>query len=678
MREEIEKLRDEIRENALEASTSQLGWNQEEQSTIFNDLFHTILAPDSTAQQACDRLKTIFQDNKHSRALYLEQQFTNLRLENFSNVSAYCQELKVLADQLSNVGSPISDDRLARSRLILEETHKQKQAATNATTSGSTLLTTTFSNNSKVNQSGGSNHSQNKTGYVSFNNTNSTSGCGCGHNTNGHGRGGRGRGHGYNSNTNRTPYPGQQHQPWGPYGSWTWQHQSWTPHHVLTPLLTWYAPTDIDAAMHTMTLNPLDENWYMDTSATSHMTTSPGTLLPYINLSCSNNIIVRNGNGIPVHGYDNNISLEFDPFGFTMKEFLKTTSLMKCNSSRDLSPLFTTMLCQLKSPSTFAALSQDLWHHLPRTPDMHVIRSMWIFRHKMKPDGSFECYKARLVGDGRSQQLGVDCNKTFSLIVKPVIIQTLLSIALSKSWSIHQLDVKNAFLHVTCFRPLLACEFAMKDLGPLGYFSWIAVTRHQHGIFLSQKNYAKDIIARVGMSSCNSVHTPIDTTSKLSATSGMLHMTVICMLVKGILRYLQGTLDYGLHLSKSSIHRLVAYMDTDWGGCPDTRELYQKDRSCIYLYQSYKVGKISQKNYAKDIIARVGMSSCNSVHTPIDTTSKLSATSGMLHMTVICMLVKGILRYLQGTLDYGLHLSKSSIHRLVAYMDTDWGGCPDT
>ncbi|KAK9159701.1 hypothetical protein Syun_006042 [Stephania yunnanensis] len=37
-----------------------------------------------------------------------------------------------------------------------------------------------------------------------------------------------------------------------------------------------YAPTDIESAMHTMTLNPSDSSWYMDTGATSHMTSSNG------------------------------------------------------------------------------------------------------------------------------------------------------------------------------------------------------------------------------------------------------------------------------------------------------------------------------------------------------------------------------------------------------------------
>lgn len=69
----------------------------------------------------------------------------------------------------------------------------------------------------------------------------------------------------------------------------------------------------------------------------------------------------------------------------------------------------------------------------------------------------------------------------------------------------------------------LADEFAMKDLGPLSYFLGIAVTRNQHGLFLSQSKYATDIIARAGMSSCNPVSTPVDTTSKLSATCDTLY-----------------------------------------------------------------------------------------------------------------------------------------------------------
>ena len=72
---------------------------------------------------------------------------------------------------------------------------------------------------------------------------------------------------------------------------------------------------------------------------------------------------------------------------------------------------------------------------------------MWIFAHKHNADGFFERYKARLVGDGKTQQFGVNCGETFSSVVKSTTIRTVLSLALFKNWSINQLDVKNAFLH---------------------------------------------------------------------------------------------------------------------------------------------------------------------------------------------------------------------------------------
>ena len=41
--------------------------------------------------------------------------------------------------------------------------------------------------------------------------------------------------------------------------------------------------------------------------------------------------------------------------------------------------------------------------------------------------------------------------------------------------------------------------------------------------------------------------------------------------LKRILRYIKGTVHYGLQLQKQSTHALLAYSDADWAGCPDTR-----------------------------------------------------------------------------------------------------------
>ncbi|GKC82756.1 ribonuclease H-like domain-containing protein [Tanacetum coccineum] len=94
-----------------------------------------------------------------------------------------------------------------------------------------------------------------------------------------------------------------------------------------------------------------------------------------------------------------------------------------------------------------ALIKNGTWILVPKPPNVNVVRSMWLFRHKYHADGSLSRYKARLVANGGTQQLGVYFDDTFSPVVKPATIRTVLSLALSRNWPIHQLDVKNAFLN---------------------------------------------------------------------------------------------------------------------------------------------------------------------------------------------------------------------------------------
>ncbi|GAU10888.1 hypothetical protein TSUD_424610, partial [Trifolium subterraneum] len=81
-------------------------------STISFDLLTTIMEKGSTAMAAWTRLAGLFEDNQNSRVVALEQDFSSTRMEDFPNVSAYCQRLKQLSDQLKNVGAPVSEQRL--------------------------------------------------------------------------------------------------------------------------------------------------------------------------------------------------------------------------------------------------------------------------------------------------------------------------------------------------------------------------------------------------------------------------------------------------------------------------------------------------------------------------------------------------------------------------------------
>ncbi|GJY18528.1 ribonuclease H-like domain-containing protein [Tanacetum coccineum] len=258
-------------------------------------------------------------------------------------------------------------------------------------------------------------------------------------------------------------------------------------------------------------------------------------------------------------------------------------------------------------PIAFLSTSASTWHQRLGHPGDSLILSNFCYneaailvlvevflpcdKHKFHADGTLSRYKARLVANGSSQQLGVDFDKTFNPVVKPATIRMVLSLAVSRKWPIHQLDVKNAFLNgdlsetvymhqppdfvdgsqvayhllyvddniltassTTLLQQLIDSlhrEFDMTDLGVLNYFLGISVVRHSTSLFLSQQKYALQLLERAHMVNCNPSRTPVDTESKL-VQQICLYMHDLrephLAALKRILRYFQSTLDLGLHL----------------------------------------------------------------------------------------------------------------------------------
>ncbi|GJR85977.1 ribonuclease H-like domain-containing protein [Tanacetum coccineum] len=276
-----------------------------------------------------------------------------------------------------------------------------------------------------------------------------------------------------------------------------------------------------------------------------------------------------------------------------------------------------------------------------------MVRSMWLFKHKFHADGTLSRYKARLVANGSSQQLGVDFDETFSPVVKPATIRTVLSLGVFRQWPIHQLDVKNDFLngdlsetvymhqppgfvnnrypHHVCllqrslyglkqaprawfqrFAGSLNNEFDMTDLGALNYFLDIFADRTLTDLFLSQKKYALQLFERAHMVHCNPSRTPVDTESKLGPE--------------------------GVHVQDPTLYRSLA------GGLqyltftrPDLSYFVQQ--VCLYMHD------LREPHFAA---------------------------------------LKRILRYVRGTVDFGLQLYASATTSLVGYTNVDWAGCPST
>jgi hypothetical protein len=122
-----------------------------------------------------------------------------------------------------------------------------------------------------------------------------------------------------------------------------------------------------------------------------------------------------------------------------------------------LSRIPTSICTSLTDPRWRAAMqaefdalqANDTWELVPRPPGINLVTGKWIFRHNFFANGSLDRYKARWVLRGFTQRPGIDYDETFSPVVKPATVRVVLTLALSRSWPIHQLDVKNAFLHGT-------------------------------------------------------------------------------------------------------------------------------------------------------------------------------------------------------------------------------------
>lgn len=84
-----------------------------------------------------------------------------------------------------------------------------------------------------------------------------------------------------------------------------------------------------------------------------------------------------------------------------------------------------------------AVAHNDTWALIPRKNDMNVVVSKWAFKTKVKSNGSVDRLKARLVAKGFTQQEGVDCEETYSSIIKPIAIRLILRLVIVRGWPIH-------------------------------------------------------------------------------------------------------------------------------------------------------------------------------------------------------------------------------------------------
>jgi hypothetical protein len=82
-------------------------------------------------------------------------------------------------------------------------------------------------------------------------------------------------------------------------------------------------------------------------------------------------------------------------------------------------------------------IDNGTWRLVPQPPGVNVVTGKWILTHKYHSDDTLARHKARWVAHDNNQQAGIDYGQTFSPVVKPVTIQTVLSLAASRAWPLH-------------------------------------------------------------------------------------------------------------------------------------------------------------------------------------------------------------------------------------------------
>ncbi|GJS52144.1 ribonuclease H-like domain-containing protein [Tanacetum coccineum] len=190
------------------------------------------------------------------------------------------------------------------------------------------------------------------------------------------------------------------------------------------------------------------------------------------------------------------------------------------------------------------------WLLVPRPAGVNMVRSMWLFKHKFHADGTLSRYKARLVANGSSQQLGVDFNETFSLPPGFVDNRYPHHVCLLQRSLYGLKQAPRAWFQrfaASCLTLLqqntgsLNNEFDMTDLVTLNYFLGISANRTPTGLFLSQKKYALHLLERAYMVTCNPSRTPVDTKSKLGPEGAPIQDPTLYRSLAGGLQYLTFT-----------------------------------------------------------------------------------------------------------------------------------------
>ncbi|GJS93365.1 retrovirus-related pol polyprotein from transposon TNT 1-94, partial [Tanacetum coccineum] len=341
----------------------------------------------------------------------------------------------------------------------------------------------------------------------------------------------------------------------------------------------------------------------------------------------------------------------------------------------------------------------DVWELVNRPLCKNVINMKWIWKNKRDEENTVIRNKAHLVAKGYAQKEGIDFEESFAPVARLEAVRLFVAYAAHKSFPVYQMDVKTTFLYGPLkeevyvnqpdgfidpyhpdqvyrlkkalyglkqaprawydelsnflvskgflkgsidptlfitkhgedillvqiyvddiifgstnpklskrFEKLMHNKFEMSMMGELKFFLGIQIHQSPRGIFINQAKYAQEILKKHGMTSCDSIGTPMATKHLDADLSGtpvdqtkyrsmvgalmylttsrpdIVHATCYCAryqakptekhltAVKRIFRYFKDTINMGLWYSKDIDFELTAFSYSNNAGCRDSRK----------------------------------------------------------------------------------------------------------
>ncbi|CAL8175186.1 unnamed protein product [Prunus armeniaca] len=294
-------------------------------------------------------------------------------------------------------------------------------------------------------------------------------------------------------------------------------------------------------------------------------------------------------------------------------------------------------------------MQNHTWELVDLPPGNKLIGYKWIFKRKLKADGTIDKYKARLVAKGYRQKEGLDYFDTYSPVSRITSIRMLIAIAAIHNMDIHQMDVKTAFLNgeldeeiymeqpegfVVKGQETKVCKLFKSLYGlkqaPKQWHEKFDHTMMSHGFKINECD--KCVYIKNNKNSC----------------------VLVCLYVDDML--IMGT-------SKDAINSTKKMLNSSF----DMKDLGQADVILGIQIKRNNDGYIlTQSHYAEKILRKFGQFDCKPAVTPFDVNCKLKKNSGDAISQLEYSQVIGSLMYLMNSTRPDLAYSVSRLSRYTS------------